>query len=305
MPRSSRPAADPGTAPEAAAEAAQAAGERGELPGPEGVPALTAWEVGGPAGRLVGLAAGQGGLPVLFVHGLGGRAEHWVAQLVALAGRGRVAALSWRGHAGSATDPEGRYAPPEVALDVLAAAEALGFERFVLVGHSLGAMVAAALAAQHPTRVAGLLLADANGDQTYLPPADVEGFLAAIHDDPSELAWHFQQVAAGGDLVQQAVVLGDLATVPGEVLLACLEAAAHHSSVADLDRYPGPVLAVVSHLNSLPISLHRLRPDIPTELLRGTGHWLMMDDAEGFNRALRRFVAAVEAELTNQPTAGS
>jgi len=66
------------------------------------------------------------------------------------------------------------------------------------------------------------------------------------------------------------------------------------SPVSELARYPGPRLAVISAMNTLPYSLHRLVPDLPVELMRGTGHWLMMDRPEVFNHILDDFLERVE-----------
>ena len=73
-------------------------------------------------------------------------------------------ALEWRGHGRSPTPDDGDRSFPSVAADVEEAAKRLGIGRFVLVGHSGGGLVAVQYAADHPDRVAGLLLADPAGD---------------------------------------------------------------------------------------------------------------------------------------------
>ena len=69
-----------------------------------------------------------------------------------------VMALSQRGHGGS-DKPAAGYRPADFAADVVAFLDAMDIERAVLVGHSMGSVNAMRCAIDHPSRVAGLLLA--------------------------------------------------------------------------------------------------------------------------------------------------
>ncbi|WP_043289106.1 alpha/beta fold hydrolase [Paraburkholderia oxyphila] len=110
-------------------------------------------------------AAGESGkeaLPLMLLHGIGSGAASWVQQFEAL-GEGLVntrRVLAWDAPGYGASTPVASASP--VAADyarVLADwLDALGIERCVLVGHSLGAIIAGAFAAAHPVRVSGLLL---------------------------------------------------------------------------------------------------------------------------------------------------
>lgn len=99
------------------------------------------------------------GPPLVLVHGTGGDAEsNWGAMLDRFAAEWTVIRPEYSGSGATADD--GR--PLDLAFlaaQVLAAATAAGAERFHLVGFSLGAAVAARLAADHPARVRSLVLA--------------------------------------------------------------------------------------------------------------------------------------------------
>jgi pimeloyl-ACP methyl ester carboxylesterase len=262
-------------------------------------------------------------LPVLFVHGLAGNGGQWALQVDHLSRFRRALALDLRGHgdsdaaeleldaeapepaaevpaegvsgSGYPSAPGGPYGVAALAGDVAAVADALALRRFVLVGHSLGAAVAIAYAAAHPRRVAGLVLADPNGDQTRIPRSQMEPFLTALRADPlRELETYFRQLVAGGDREVAGWVLEDLQLTDEGAIAAAVEGALHFSPVSELARYPGPRLAVISAMNTLPYSLHRLVPDLPVELMRGTGHWLMMDRPEVFNHILDDFLERVD-----------
>lgn len=86
---------------------------------------------------------GGSGPTVLFIHGLGGSANAWLAQLEACRERGwRGIAYDQRG-AGRSDKPEGPYSVELWAQDAVRLLDALGVERSALVGHSVGCMVAA------------------------------------------------------------------------------------------------------------------------------------------------------------------
>lgn len=255
--------------------------------------------IAGPSGNLFvrdcGEAAG-GDLPVLFVHGLAGNGGQWALQLDHLRRRRHAVALDLRGHGDSDPAEDGAYDVPSLAADVGAVADHFALRRFLLAGHSLGAAVAIHYAAEHPERVAGLLLVDPNGDQTRIPRGQIEPFLEALRAEPlGELESYFRQLTVGGDRDAARWVIEDLRLTHEDAVAAAVEAAAEFSPLPDLARYGGPKLSVISDANSLPYSLHHLLPDLPVQLVRGTGHWLMMDRPEVFNRILDEFLEVVES----------
>lgn len=140
------------------------------------------------------LEAGAGGRPLLLVHGFTGAKEDFADHLQALAGSGwHVVAPDLRGHGGSdaPSGPE-RYTLRTFALDVLALADALGWGRFVLLGHSMGGMVVQHVALEAPDRLVGLVLMDTSA-----------GPLGGL--DPELIALGKSVVAQGGmDLLIEA-----------------------------------------------------------------------------------------------------
>jgi pimeloyl-ACP methyl ester carboxylesterase len=111
---------------------------------------------GAPLRALVG-GAGEGP-PLVLLHGLGGSSVNWALLAPRLAERHRVVLVDLPGHGRSAPLPAapgiGPYAD-RVALLL----ERLGLGAVVVVGHSLGGLVALRLAARHPGSVRGLVLA--------------------------------------------------------------------------------------------------------------------------------------------------
>jgi pimeloyl-ACP methyl ester carboxylesterase len=108
------------------------------------------------------LEAGSGGRPLLLVHGFTGAKEDFADHLDALGERGHhVVAPDLRGH-GESDKPTGEdaYSLDQFAADQLALADALGWDRFALLGHSMGGMASQLLALAAPDRLTALVLMD-------------------------------------------------------------------------------------------------------------------------------------------------
>ncbi|MEV5156821.1 MULTISPECIES: alpha/beta fold hydrolase [unclassified Streptomyces] len=104
--------------------------------------------------------AGEPGAPVVIaLHGITANALSWGAVARELAGRVTLVAPDLRGRAGSAGLP-GPYGIAAHADDAAALAAALGGDRVVLAGHSMGAFVAALASVRHPERFGELVLVD-------------------------------------------------------------------------------------------------------------------------------------------------
>jgi pimeloyl-ACP methyl ester carboxylesterase len=97
----------------------------------------------------------EAGAPTLLLHGFPQTTRSWTPTMAALAAAGRRAvAFDQRGYSpGARPALVDDYALPALVGDALGVADALGFDRFDLVGHDWGAMVAWVLAFEHPERV--------------------------------------------------------------------------------------------------------------------------------------------------------
>ena len=127
--------------------------------------------------------AGAGQSPLLLVHGFTGAKEDFTPWLDRLAASGwHAVAPDLRGH-GASSKPaqETDYSFEIMADDMLSLADALGWEHFVVLGHSMGGMVAQFMACEAPARLDGLILMDtAHGPLRNLDPELVDAAVAIV-----------------------------------------------------------------------------------------------------------------------------
>lgn len=109
-----------------------------------------------PDARIFYTRAGHGS-PVILVQGVGVIGEGWRPQIDALAVRHTVIAVDNRG-IGRSTTPRPELTIESMANDVFAVIGAEGIERFHLVGHSMGGIIAQQVALSAPSRVLSLSL---------------------------------------------------------------------------------------------------------------------------------------------------
>jgi pimeloyl-ACP methyl ester carboxylesterase len=185
----------------------------------------------------------SGGPPVVALHGLSGVGASFVPLLVRAAHRRRAWALDLRGHGGSG-HATGGYALDDHVSDAITLLEAIG-EPAVVVGHSLGGIVATVLAQEGHPLVSAVFLED--------PPTYVF--------DPASLA-------AGGFValftaLEQAVTDLQAEGAPLEAYEALFAAAPHPLGGTNADR----VLADARTTRC--IGLQQLDPDVFRAVLDG------------------------------------
>jgi pimeloyl-ACP methyl ester carboxylesterase len=249
----------------------------------------------GPRGRLRVDDGGDGGIPVLFVHGNGSNRTQWAAQLDHLRRTRRAVAFDLAGMGESEPASDGDYSVGGFAKDVAAVADGLRLDRFALVGHSYGGAVGAAYAGKHPDRLAGLVFADVAGDLRGTPP---EGLEKLRHNlEPATYQeftrrW-FEAILAKGSETTKSAVMKSLRATPREVFVAATTGLYSFDMGGALAPYRGPRLHITSFLADAPAAIHRQFPGMPVRTIPDASHWLMMDRPSEFNGILDEFLATL------------
>ena len=266
---------------------------------------MTVREILGPQGRLTVDDGGAGDeVPLLFVHCDCGTHEQWRHALdhvramrpaPADARRRlprRAAAFDLRGHGSSDPAANGDYSFAGRAEDIGAVLDALQLDRAILVGHSGGGITALHFAAQHPDRVVGLFLIDPPGDGRQFPADQRDAMLALLRSPAwSQTMLDYYRSIAGPNEAVRARVLDDAARTPQATVIGTFTALGSYDPMPALRGYRGPRLSLISEMGEQPAALHHLDSTLPHEVIRGTGHWVHLDEPERVLDRLEAFVA--------------
>ena len=245
------------------------------------------------------LKLGDGGEPVVLLHGFGGDLNNWLFNHEALSAGRAVYALDLPGHGGSSKDV-GDGTVGFLAGVVAGFMDALGLGAVHLVGHSLGGAVAAELALAEPGRVRSLALVSSVGLGREIDAGFLNGFVRARRR--GELRPVLEALFADPALVTRRLVDDVLRYKRfdgvDEVLAtiaAGLVASDGTQAVMFRDRlagYPGPVLVVRgSHDRIVPPGhAEGLPGTVRAEVVDGAGHMAMLESPAEFNRRLLEFL---------------
>lgn len=249
------------------------------------------------AGRRIAYRDCGNGPPVLLLHGIGSGAGSWELLATLLMQRMRVIAWDAPGYGDSDALAEAQPSAKDYAHALRGLTDALGLQRFVLVGHSLGAMMAAAYAAAFPSHVQVLLLADPAQGYAHAQPAVRERarservqLLNAIGPE------QYAQQRASALLRPQPATEALLAV---QASMRRLRSAGFEQACAMLAnddiwrylrRWSGSTRVVSGDLDTITppadVSALALRLKVPLRLLPGAGHASYLDAPASFAQAV-------------------
>lgn len=246
----------------------------------------------GPSGAIYIDDGGHGGLPVLFLHSFGGDSSHWANQLDHLRHHRRALAIDLRGHGKSARPKDNDYSVGAFVRDVDTVVKELKLQRFVLVGHSLGAAVANAYAAANPSKVAGVVLVGAPGKTQAEQASQV---MSALESDYEATMKEYMGRLTADALPHVKTLLDrQLGKVERADSMAIIKALFADDPLPAFDRYRGPRLLMYADNPDSPGGLQGQRPQAKQKAFEGTSHWPHLDKPKEFNAALDGFLAGLE-----------
>jgi esterase len=115
--------------------------------------------------------------PIVLLHGGHQSAHSWDLVSLHLARRHRVLALDQRGHGDSEWARDVSYSNVEMSLDAEAFVAALGLERPILIGHSMGGRNAMLLTRRNPSLLRALVIVDVGPEVSDRGRAVIAGFV--------------------------------------------------------------------------------------------------------------------------------
>jgi len=230
---------------------------------------------------------------LVFIHGSGGDHTIWLHQCTRLKNAFNIAALDLPGHGRS----EGR-GEQEVAAYVewvRQMLEALDIEKPVLVGHSLGAAISLHYALTYGGRLAGIVPV---GGGITMPVNQL--ILEGLKSDPATvmaMAVKFSVAKSNRERLSE-ILIKRMSSVNPDILHGDFLACDKHDMTKTVSRIRVPALVICGDEDKMtPPEMSRyLTEQIPgaqLALIKNAGHFVMLENVEGFNQALRAFVESL------------
>ncbi len=235
---------------------------------------------------------GSGGPPMLFVHGFGGGALHFSAQLEHFRRRARCVAVDRRGH-GKSDTPEGPYTIPAIAEEVGWTIRELGLSRPVVVVHSMGA-IGLELSAQSPELMSALVILDApamppppvrQAFQELLQGLRTPGYKAVLDAVCDKLIY-----LPTDDPERRARLHAAMLETPQHVLVSTWESFLAYDPVPAASKCRVPLCYIGSVMPADEGKMRELCPQIMIGRTVGAGHMHQTEVPEQVNAMIDRFL---------------
>ena len=266
--------------------------------------------------RLHAVIGGEGP-PLLLVHGWPETWYAWRLLMPALARDFEVIAVDQRG-IGLSDKPQDGYDTGTLAQDLVALMDALGHERFAVVGHDTGFAISYALAADHPDRVDRVALAEIPGPPGAAPPPPL--FVPAPLNDrlwhipfnrveklPEQLItgredayFGYEFAIQGGTLPDEVVdyyvrILSEPGVLTGSLgFYRAFDTTVAQNVERKNRRLAMPVLAIggaASYGEHVAEAMQIVADDVQSVVIPDTGHWVAEEAPDKMLAALAEFLA--------------
>lgn len=268
----------------------------------EFVPGGDADEDSGPAPQKIQLDGrtlrffdrGEGGVPLVLIHGFGGDLNNWLFNHDALSAERRVIALDLPGHGESGKSLQ-RGDLDELSQTVLGLLDHLDIETAHLAGHSLGGAVALNTARLAPQRVKSLSLIASAGLGPQINGDYLQGFVDAANRNalkPQLVQLFSDPALVNRQMLEDMLKYKRLEGVDAALRLLSSQLFTNGQQQTDLravvTRQPSLVIWGANDA-IIPVA-HAQGLDAQVEVLAGQGHMVQMEAAEQVNRLILGFL---------------
>lgn len=243
------------------------------------------------------LDTGAGEPALLLIHGWTCDHTNWKDQIAHFSPRHRIVAMDLRGH-GASDKPEQGYSIDGFVDDVAWLIRELGLDKPVVIGHSMGGVIALNLVRKHPGLAAGIVMVDS---PVFLPEA-TKGLLAPLFAglESPEYASVFDSAArslffgpASPPALVDEIVASSVKT-PQNVMVTAIV-----STLSEASRTPGPILVPALYLRATDPAIADeadIRKSFPGLGLVNVpcAHFVQMEQPAATNNIIRDFLDKLE-----------
>ena len=248
---------------------------------------------------------GKGKEAVVFIHGWTCDLTFWRGQAPVYEKR-RALLVDLPGH-GQSEKPDVAYTQERFARAIEAVMRHAGVERAVLVGHSMGGPVTLTFLRLFPAKAKALVLVDVFVPQAPKDDADraaqkarMDSFISSLREPNYKVTTNKMIQGMFSDKTtpaQREEILSKMGATPQHVAVSAIEGMLALEAPKPGETYSLPVMAIMMATPDRAGYEAQLRAVFPNlrkyEKWEGSGHFLMMESPDRFNRVLEEFLAGL------------
>lgn len=242
---------------------------------------------------------GSGDPALVFVHGWCCDGNFWNAQIPVFAGTHKIVAIDLGGHGRSGKDRK-EWTVRAFGADIAAVIREENLRNVILIGHSMGGAAIIEAAALYPGRILGLVGVDTFHDlgaplYTREQAEDIIApFKAAFVQTTDGFVRGMFPPTAKPELVDE--IAKRMSSAPPAVGVGTLRATLSYSPVETLKKVRLPIIAI--NADQYPVNLEgnrKLAAAFDVKIMRGLGHFVMIENAAEFNRLLEESISEIQS----------
>ena len=243
---------------------------------------------------------GKGEPALVFVHGWSCDARYWRAQLPHFSNNHCVVVLDLAGH-GHSGSTRSKYTMKAFGEDVQAVTEKTNSHSVILIGHSMGGSVIAEAARLMPNRVIGIVGVDTLENIEYpMTREELKKMIAPLEKDFQTGSRHFveEMILPSTDSQLREWILADMSASPPAIALSAMNEMMSQYITGEaakiFDEIRIPVFTVNGDLWPINYEANQRHMfSFEAIVLKEADHFLMMNRAEQFNKALEKAINTI------------
>jgi pimeloyl-ACP methyl ester carboxylesterase len=243
---------------------------------------------------------GSGDTTLVFVHGWSCDSRYWRQQIPYFSKKYRVVAIDLAGH-GHSEQTRKIYSLEGFGQDIKAVVEDVNAKKVILIGHSMSGEIVAEAARLMPDRVIGIIGVDSiqNVEDT-MPKEEIDRMIEGMRTDFKGEAKKFVEPMLGKNIRPELKkwIIDDISCEPSYVAISTFKEYVtkfENKGIANLFKeIKAPVRCVNADLwPTNPEANRKYMSSFDVVIMKGAGHFLMLERPDEFNRLLNRSIKEI------------
>jgi sigma-B regulation protein RsbQ len=243
---------------------------------------------------------GKGEPALVFIHCWSCDRNLWDNQVPVFAKQYRVVTIDLPGH-GESGQERRNWSVESFADDVNTVITKLNLKRVVLIGSSMGGPIAVEATRRMPDRVVAIVPVDTlQNVENKVPPEQLADVMKQLRSDYKTAVTGFLNqffFSANTPIAVKNRIISEVTSRPPELSIKILEGIFAYDAAPALGKIKAPIRAINSDLNPTNLEVNRkYAPQFDAVIIKGTGHYPMLEDPERFNELLANVLRDLPAQ---------